>query len=543
MRRLKANVIVKSITGIVLLLVIFSVIVGVIGYRKFTVAMAEQYADGGFRTAWAAVNMLDEDRIDEYMASGGKTEEYLEAWSRLDDLCNATGATFIYMIIPERPSYNHITFLFSTINENSEYEKYDFGYVRDTTNDDYRTKYRKLYDKTSDEELVIRDKGVITTGSHITCMVPVISSAGEVEGILCVQRQMDVMYSYRRGFVNDVIITLLILTVFVIIVQGLYLYHVFLQPMKIITDEAIRFAAEDVTKGETLSEKIRNKDEIGLLAGAIDTMEQEIVNYVGEITHITAEKERISTELDMATKIQMSQLPRLFPPYPERREFDLFASTTPAREVGGDFYDFFLVDSDHLALVIADSAGKGIPAALFMMISRILIKNAMMRGMSPAEALTSVNNELMEGNEDGMFVTVWLALLEISTGNGLAVNAGHEHPVLRRAGGNYELVLYRHFPAVAVMENIRFKEHEFHLEPGDSIFVYTDGVAEATDMRQELFGTDRMLEALNRRPDWGPDDAVVQVFDSITRFVAGAEQFDDITMMGFRYNGVMDEKE
>ena len=246
---------------------------------------------------------------------------------------------------------------------------------------------------------------------------------------------------------------------------------------------------------------------------------------------------RLNLELNMATAIQASQLPRLFPAFPNRPEFDVYASMTPAKEVGGDFYDFFLVDNDHIGLVMADVSGKGVPAALFMMVARVLIKAHLQNGESPSEALENVNNQLCEGNEAELFVTVWAAVLEISTGKGVAANAGHEHPAIRRAGGEYALQVYRHSPAVATMEGIPFREHSFQLDPGDSLFVYTDGVAEATDANNELFGNERMLEALNADPDAKPEEVLSNVMRGIDAFVAGAEQFDDITMLCLKYNG------
>ncbi|MBR2560899.1 MAG: SpoIIE family protein phosphatase [Eubacterium sp.] len=286
-----------------------------------------------------------------------------------------------------------------------------------------------------------------------------------------------------------------------------------------------------------MEDTYRTGDEIELLAESFADLSGKTVQYMGEIQRVTAEKERIGSELRMATAIQASQLPHLFPAFPDRKEFDIYASMTPAKEVGGDFYDFFLLDEDHIGLVMADVAGKGVPAALFMMVSRILIRNRIQSGESPAKALENVNDQLLESNEAELFVTVWLAVLEISTGKGVAANAGHEHPVLRRAGGRYELVKYRHSPAVAMLPEIAFKEHDFQLNPGDSIFVYTDGVAEATNAGQELFGTDRMLEALNQDPDVAPDKVLENVMKGIEEFTEGAEQFDDITMMCLQYNG------
>ncbi len=265
------------------------------------------------------------------------------------------------------------------------------------------------------------------------------------------------------------------------------------------------------------------------------------VRLTAEKMQSEKEKDRIGAELNVATQIQADMLPRIFPAFPERTEFDLFASMAPAKEVGGDFYDFFLVDDDHIGLVMADVSGKGVPAALFMVIAKTLIKNRTLLGESPATILKNVNEQLCEGNEAELFVTVWLAVIQISTGKGMAANAGHEHPVIRRAGGQYELVTYRHSPAVATMEGIKFREHPFELHPGDSLFVYTDGVPEATNSKDELFGNDRMLEALNKEPDARPEQLLKNVRSSIDTFVGDAPQFDDITMLGFTYIGPADD--
>ena len=251
----------------------------------------------------------------------------------------------------------------------------------------------------------------------------------------------------------------------------------------------------------------------------------------------TEKNEHLMTELNLASEIQNNVLPNIFPVFPERKEFSLYASMTAAKEVGGDFYDFFMIDDDHIGLVMADVSGKGIPAALFMMVARTLIKNRAQMGGTPSEILADVNAQLCEGNVADLFVTVWFAILEISTGKGLAANAGHEHPALRRHDGKFELLIYRHSPAVAVMEGMQFRQHEFRLEPGDCVFVYTDGVAEATNSSNELFGAERLTEALNTDPDAMPKEVLDNVMNSIEKFVAGAEQFDDITMLCLKYFG------
>jgi sigma-B regulation protein RsbU (phosphoserine phosphatase) len=520
-----------------MLLLVFFATVSIIGYNSFTEALMSQYSEGAFLTAETAGRRLDADRMEEYAQSGGATPEYLEAWNEMDELCNSTGATFIYVIQPDRSDYAHITFLFSTIDHDSKYTKYDFGFVRDTTNDEYRQKYRALYELEADRELVIRDRGYIETDPHITAMIGLKGTDGQVKAILCVQRQMDVLATARQKYINKIILALIILVLLVILGQSAFLHRTLLQPLKQISDEAKRFSKENVKAEKKLQETIRNQDEIGHLAVSIDKMEDRIQNYIESITQITAEKERINTELALATRIQADMLPHVFPPFPDRNEFDLYASMDPAREVGGDFYDYFLADDDHLCMVMADVSGKGVPAALFMMASMILLRNNAMLGKSPAEILTDVNAAVCANNREEMFVTVWLGILEISTGRLTAANAGHEYPALMRAGGEFELYKDKHGFVIGGMEGIRYKEYELQINPGDRLFLYTDGVPEATDADKELFGTERMIRALNEQKDREPEEVLNGVRRAVDSFVKDAEQFDDLTMLCLAYRG------
>jgi len=209
----------------------------------------------------------------------------------------------------------------------------------------------------------------------------------------------------------------------------------------------------------------------------------------------------------------------------------------PAKEVGGDFYDFFLIDDDHLCMVMADVSGKGVPAALFMMASKIILANSAMMGRSPAEILTSTNAAICSNNHEEMFVTVWLGILEISTGTLRAANAGHEYPVLKQPGGVFELVKDEHGFVIGGMDGIRYKEYELQLKPGAKLFVYTDGVPEATDARSEMFGTERMLQTLNADPDASPEMILKTVEAAVNSFEMGSEQFDDVTMLCMEYRG------
>jgi len=543
MKKLRQHATVKSITGIVLLLILFSAIVLTIGYNTFTDALLEQYSEGAYLTAKSAAQHVNADEMDDYVNSGGEGEQYMKVWNELDQLCNSSGSTFIYVIIPDTTDYAHITFIFSTIDHNSKYSKYDFGYLRETTNDEYKEKYKALYDGNADRELLVRDKGYIETDAHITMIVPLKASDGSVKALLCVQRQMDVLSNMRQKFFNKILIALVILVIIVILGQSFFLHRTLLHPLKLISDEATRFSTENTVSKKKLCESIRNKDEIGALAGSIDRMEEQVQAYIENITKITAEKQRISTELNLATRIQAHMLPHIYPAFPERSEFDIYASMDPAKEVGGDFYDFFLVDDDHLCMVMADVSGKGIPAALFMMASKIILANNAKLGKSPAQILTDTNAAICANNKEEMFVTVWLGILEISTGKLTAANAGHEYPVIKKTDGKFELLKDKHGFVIGGMDGIRYKEYEIRMEPGSKLFLYTDGVPEATDATGELFGTERMLSALNMDADAAPENILKQVRGSVDSFVKEAEQFDDLTMLCLEYRGNGQDKE
>ena len=283
--------------------------------------------------------------------------------------------------------------------------------------------------------------------------------------------------------------------------------------------------------------RMRRADE-DMLSFLRETVEdQDAGDPVRGVASMISELTQLDNELKLAGDIQQSILPMNFPAFPDRKEFDLYASVDPAKEVGGDFYDFFLVDRDHLALVIADVSGKGVPAALFMMVSKTLIKNQLMEGNDPASTLKSVNKQLCERNSSMMFVTVWLAVIEISTGKGLACNAGHEKPALYRAGSGFELLKYRHCRLVGLDEEAVYENREFELHRGESVLVYTDGVPEATDAAGQMFGDDRLVECLNEDADTDPEEVIRRVRESVDRFVNGAPQFDDITMLCLKYNG------
>ena len=245
---------------------------------------------------------------------------------------------------------------------------------------------------------------------------------------------------------------------------------------------------------------------------------------------------KTEAELNVASHIQKNMLPCIFPPYPEREEFDIYATMMPAKEVGGDFYDFFLIDPDHLAIVIADVSGKGVPAALFMVIAKTLIKNNTAGMTEPKGIFEKTNDQLCENNEEGMFVTAFMGILEISAGVFSFVNAGHNPPLLKRKGQQFDWLSVKPGFILAGMEGMKYQQESITLSEGDELYLYTDGVTEAMNLEEELFTDQRLKEALNRHRKLDLKDLLASMKQEIDQFANGAKQADDITMLALRIN-------
>lgn len=375
------------------------------------------------------------------------------------------------------------------------------------------------------------------TGWSLGVLVPlqeVISPA------LLTKETIDTYSAETNGIIQDTLLRVLIrfLVLFGACTMLFVMFAFILSSAITRPIELLSRSVDKIGKGDWDTKiEIKGKDEIAELAGTFNNMTDELKHYVADLTRVTAEKERIGAELNVATQIQRDMLPSTFPAFPEYRQFDLYASMDPAKEVGGDFYDFFLLDDDHLALVIGDVSGKGVPAALFMVISKTLIKNRALLGGTPAEILADVNNQLCEGNDACLFCTAWLGILDVHTGEIRAASAGHEYPVIQSADGSYSMMRDKHGLALAAMDGLRYKDYSFTLEKRGTLFVYTDGVPEATNGENVLFGNDRMVEALNRLRTATPEETLKGMAGYVDDFVGDAPQFDDLTMLCLRYFG------
>jgi len=278
--------------------------------------------------------------------------------------------------------------------------------------------------------------------------------------------------------------------------------------------------------------KVSSKDEMGLLAQVFNKMTSDLKTAIEEKTNEHADKERIRAELNVAASIQASMLPCIFPPFPDRKEFELFASMIPAKEVCGDFYDFFFIDNDNLVILIADVSGKGVPAALFMVIAKTLIKNCS-SCRNPASVFDSVNKKLCEGNEAGMFVTSFIGFYNLTSGKIKFVNAGHNPPLLKKKDKSFEYLRTHPCMVLGFMDKTEYIEEEITLEAGDMLVLYTDGVTEAMNKSRDLFGEERLLDAVNNNANMSVNGLLSAIKNEVDNFAEGAEQADDLTMLAF----------
>lgn len=538
LKALRSKLTFNIVAGFVILLLVFSLISCIIGYQQFTASLNEHYADNGYRIGRLATRLVDADNLDRYLDEDYmQTEEYKTAMRRLDNVTQQLNAAFIYILRPVDPEYKQVEFLFETVNNNLDLTAYEPGYIREPSSEEYAQKYKLIMDGKSQQECVFRGDKDTITGAHVTALVPVKDSSGKPVGVMCVQRQMAALQGTRNDYIRSIALATLITALLGAALYGRWLTTRVTRPIRKIASETVRFSRENVLPEVSLTEATPGEDEVKLLAMHVDKMEYSILNYTENLKTVTSQKDRMQGELNVASNIQQSMIPNTFPPFPEHDEFSLYAHMDPAKEVGGDFFDFYFIDDEHLALVISDVSGKGAPAALFMMVTKIMIKYRAMSGGTPAEILSDVNEQLAEGNDLNLFVTTWLGILDVKTGELITANAGHEFPALCRKDGSFELLKDRHGFVLGGMSGSKYIDEHYQLEPGDTLFVYTDGVTEATDRRDGLFGTERMLAALNASPHAEPEELLHNLNVSIKDFADGAEQSDDITMLSLQFYG------
>ncbi len=523
-RKLGTKLVLWLLSVTVVIVLLSGALIAVSSYRN----EMQNYSNAVFSYARIASELIDGDRIAAYEESG-ETDEYFDQIQRFfTSSVKESDLLYYYVFIPYE---NDLMYIWDS--DASEDEP-PLGYREKYMKDGGKEAVKAIYRSDPPENMKITRDG--TYGYIASAFYPVFNGNGEPVAVVGVDLSMpDILRQITR--------TVSILVLSVLLITGLSVAAMYFSIRKNIVkplgrlNSAAKETVENIDRERELDLDIHTGDELETLAGSFDRMYGDLREYIAQNAAITAEQERIGTELTLATKIQADMLPNDFPAFPDRNDFDVYAVMTPAKEVGGDFYDFFMTDDDHLALVMADVSGKGVPAALFMMMSKIMIQNQAMTGKSPKEVLTAVNEQICQNNKEQMFVTVWLGILELSTGKLTAVNAGHEKPIIKQPGGEFELILDKHGFVVGGMEGIRYKEYETELKPGSVLFIYTDGLTEATRADEELFGTARALEALNGVKDGTPKEILEFVEEKVSLFAGDTPQFDDLTMLCLQYNG------
>ena len=508
----------KTILRLLIITTVISLLAAaVIGAVRF-VNLVLQMRDATYEAALkgmsiASSDMAMEEGIDKYFETGQTDETYDDVWLNMLLITDDFGLQRSDIFVPHE---DHITYLISTEDEKrgaslNKEEPY-YGKEKEYVDMAMKAVLEEECNPEKSKKDIFYAENVKDGVEVFTYYLPVVDRTGKPVAVFAASQSAE-SFSIRRRIIHPIV--------------------------KL--TKSVRTMKDCVEEGKVVSTDIHTGDEIEELASSFEDMNRDLIGYIDENTRITAEKERIDTELNLATNIQAGMLPDKFPAFPDRKDFDIYASMTPAKEVGGDFYDFFLIDENRLGIVMADVSGKGVPAALFMMHSKILLKSYTLMKQSPKAALEEVNRQICENNPEDMFVTVWLGVLDLKTGVFTAVNAGHEKPAVKQPGGSFELLKDKHGIMVGYMDAIRYKEYELTLEKGAKLFLYTDGVAEATNANEELFGTDRMIEALRTAEDKSPKDILAAVNVAVDAFVGEAPQFDDLTMLCIEYLGEPEE--
>ena len=514
----------KLLPGLVAMAAILVMILAPSIARLYRTRMEEQYSKLAFGQASVAADLIDGDRVEQYYLTGEKDAYYEEIHRYLLDAKEKMGLKYFYVVVPE----DEVMFYIWDAGVAGEDGVCDLG---DT--DAYYGGGNELMHSAFavDAKQTILITNNEEYGYLASAYVAILNRAGTPVALASVDISMDMIDQQIHQFLGLTLCVVLVVLLLSIFAYYYYVRRILIRPLGTLHHAAIGLVESRMENLSDFKVDLHTGDELEDLSDSFRYMVSELNEYIRDLSRVTAEKERIGAELDVARHIQASMLPCIFPAFPERHEFDIYASMTPAKEVGGDFYDFFLVDDDHLAIVMADVSGKGVPAALFMMISKTLLKSAAQSGLSPKAVLEKVNNQLCENNDAEMFVTVWLGILEISTGKMKCANAGHEYPAIMRRGGGFQLFKDKHGLVLAGMEGARYREYELELNEGDRLFVYTDGVPEATNADTVLYGTDRMLHALNEAKDRSCCELLASLHRDVDAFVGAADQFDDITML------------
>ena len=516
----------NAVIGLIMLL---SAAIGTVGYFEFAGALKQQYMEIANGIAeYAALNM-DPETLEQYLETKTADEAYNSTREQLQHTADAEDCSVIY-VAKVHTDTKEREYIYNVVSKASGFSPYEIGF-RDTVNDEFL----KVYDSILKGETQLHNFMYSRKG-YTTSVYPVEDADSGVVAIVGVVKNMDLLTSAKNSYICQIILIEALIAILSGVVWVVYMRRRIVVPVQQLSEAALNMV-EHLEDGNSPELVVKHEDELRELADSFATMYREVGAYIAKLETVTAEKERIGAELDVAAKIQSSMLPCVFPAFPNRNEFDIYATMDPAKEVGGDFYDFFMVDADHLAFVVADVSGKGVPAALFMVIGKTLIKDHTGLHDDLGEVFTEVNNILCASNSEEMFITAFEGVLNLKTGELRYVNAGHEIPFLCRKGGVFEPYKVRAGFVLAGMQGIRYRAGSIQLEPGDKVFQYSDGIPEAINSEKAPYGMKRLESVLAKNSEKAPSELLPLVKADVDAFVGDADQFDDITMLCIEFKG------
>ena len=536
-RKLQNTVLLSFTLLAVVLILIISFVVGDQYIRK----EMENCKTTAYAYTKSAAELIDGDKIAQYLETEEPDEYYYEILDFLNSFRLNTDIQYYYVFVPFEDDLVYIwdANALKPGETAEDVDSCELGYREEYMEGGKEATYA-IYKQNPPEEieLVNDDK----YGFIASAYSPVFNSNGDPVAVVGVDVYMPDLQANMREFLIVVIVAIMLVVLVAILLCFFFVKRKIVNPINQIRN-ASKSMVENLESEEAIQVSVKTGNEIEELFDSFKQMYSDVKDYIGKLSTLTAEKERIGAELDVAKHIQGSMLPCIFPAFPERNEIDIFATMDPAKEVGGDFYDFFMVDEKHLAIVMADVSGKGVPAALFMVIGKTLIKDHTTPGRDLGTVFTEVNNLLCEANSEGLFITAFEGVLDLVTGEFTFVNAGHEMPFVCKSEGGFEVQKIRPGFVLAGMENMKYKSGTMTLDAGDRIFLYTDGVTEATNVNHELYGMDRLGAVLNKVKTCTPHEILPAVKADIDEFVGEAPQFDDITMLCLEYKAKMKEGE
>ncbi len=500
----------------------------------FGVLIEEFHSQVTYAQACIAANTIDGDRIKDYYNDGvigEKDDYYQEISDYLSNVQDEMALIYFRVVIPDG---NEMVCVWDTGTLDGD-DALQVG-ERISCTQETADAMKKAF--AADAE-----RTTVPAEDMYSTYAAVLDSSGKPVALAVMGITMNRLYVITAKFMLIAFVVTAVVILLTSIMYYFFVRRILVRPLKKLHGAVGSLVSDDMEKIKEFNVNIKSKDELGDLADAFRHMVQQLNEHIDNITRMTAEKERIGAELDVATHIQKSMLPCDFPAFPERSEIDIYATMDPAKEVGGDFYDFFMVDERHLAIVVADVSGKGVPAALFMVIGKTLIKDHTESGSDLGKVFAEVNDLLCESNSEGLFITAFEGVLDLVTGDLDFVNAGHEMPFICRAGEEYKPHKLKAGFVLAGMEGIKYRAGRITLAPGDKIFQYTDGVTEATNGANELYGMERLEKALNTDVSRTPSQLLPEIKADIDRFVGDAPQFDDITMLCLEYKCRMEDND